>query len=101
MDLFRLYLIVGGMPQVVEQYVATKNFSAVDRVKRRILSLYRDDIQKHASRDRLKIEAIFDEIPNQLKNQNRHFKLSSLGKGARFKDYDSAALAGPSRAETV
>ena len=87
MDLFRLYLIVGGMPLAVEQYAATRNFSGVDRIKRRILSLYRDDIQKRASRDRLKIEAIFDEIPNQLKNQNRHFKLSALGKDARRATY--------------
>ncbi len=88
MDLFRQYMIVGGMPQAVEQFVITKDFSAADRVKRRILNLYRDDIQKHAARDRLKVEAIFDEIPNQLQNQNRHFKLSSLENNARFEKYD-------------
>ena len=88
MDLFRQYMIVGGMPQAVEQFVVTKDFSAADRVKRRILNLYRDDIQKHAARDRLKVEAIFDEIPNQLQNQNRHFKLSSLKNNARFEEYD-------------
>lgn len=45
MDYFRQYLIVGGMPQAVEEYVKTKNFEAVDAVKRMILHLYRDDIQ--------------------------------------------------------
>ncbi|MBQ6505168.1 MAG: ATP-binding protein [Flexilinea sp.] len=88
MDLFRQYLIVGGMPQAVKQFANTKDFSATDRVKRRILTLYRDDIQKRADKDRLKVEAIFDEIPNQLQNQNRHFKLSSLENDARFKEYD-------------
>ena len=88
MDLFRQYLIVGGMPQAVEQFVITKDFAAVDRVKRRIVTLYRDDIQKHAGKNRLKTEAVFDEIPNQLKNQNRHFKLSSLEDDARFAEYD-------------
>ncbi len=87
MDLFRQYMIVGGMPQAVERFVETKDFSAVDRVKRRILNLYRDDIHKHGSRNQLKIESIFDEIPSQLKNQNRHFKLSALEEGARFSDY--------------
>ncbi len=88
MDLFRQYLIVGGMPQAVEEFANTKDFSATDRIKRRILTLYRDDIQKHADKDRLKVEAIFDEIPNQLQNQNRHFKLSSLENDARFEEYD-------------
>lgn len=87
MDLFRQYLIVGGMPQAVSAYQKTKDFDEVDRVKRRILNLYRDDIQKHAEGYELKVEAIFDEIPSQLKNQNRHFKLSSLKAGARFDEY--------------
>lgn len=88
MDLFRQYLIVGGMPQAVDEYVATRDFDAVDRVKRRILNLYRDDIHKHAKGYSMKVEAIYDEIPAQLKNQNRHFKLSALKKGARYAEYE-------------
>ena len=87
MDYFRQYLIVGGMPQAVKAFVDTKDFSDVDRIKRRILKLYREDIAKHGDTDSLKIAAIFDEIPGQLKNQNRHFKLSSLKNGARFDEY--------------
>lgn len=87
MDLFRQYMIVGGMPQAVEAYVQTRDFDEVDRVKRRILNLYRDDIQKHAKGYGEKVRAIFDELPSQLKNQNRHFKLSSLKEGARFEEY--------------
>ena len=87
MDLFRQYMIVGGMPQAVEEFVNTKNFNAVDRVKRRILNLYRDDIHKHAARYQLKVEAIFDELPSQLKNQNRHFKLAALEEGSRYDDF--------------
>ena len=87
MDLFRQYMIVGGMPQAVERFVETRDFAAVDRVKRRILNLYRDDIHKHGAGNQLKIEAIFDEIPSQLKNQNRHFKLSAIEDGARFSEY--------------
>ena len=87
MDLFRQYLVVGGMPQAVEAYVQTRDFDEVDRVKRRILNLYRDDIQKHAKGYGEKVRAIFDELPSQLKNQNRHFKLSALKEGARFEEY--------------
>ena len=87
MDLFRQYMIVGGMPQAVERFVETRDFAAVDRVKRRILNLYRDDIHKHGTGSQLRIEAIFDEIPSQLKNQNRHFKLSAIENGARFSEY--------------
>ncbi|MCI8645734.1 MAG: ATP-binding protein [Firmicutes bacterium] len=90
MDLFRQYLIVGGMPQAVETYVSSRDFSKVDRIKRRILALYRDDIRKHAQGYELKVSSIFDELPSQLKNQNRHFKLSSLKAGARFDEYKDA-----------
>ncbi len=87
MDLFRQYLIVGGMPQAVEAYISSHDFDEVDQVKRRILNLYRDDIRKHAGGYEMKVEAIYDELPSQLKNQNRHFKLSSLKEGARFDEY--------------
>ena len=90
MDLFRQYLIVGGMPQAVKAYTENKDFDKVDRIKRRILNLYREDIRKHADNYAMKVEAIFDELPSQLKNQNRHFKLSSIQHGARFDDYKDA-----------
>lgn len=90
MDLFRQYMIVGGMPQAVKAFAESRDFDKVDRAKRRIMNLYRDDIRKHAGSDAMKIEAIFDELPSQLKNQNRHFKLSSIEKGARFDSYKDA-----------
>lgn len=90
MDLFRLYLIVGGMPQAVKAYVYTHDFDSVDAAKRRILKLYRENIRKHAKGYEMKVEAIFDEIPSQLQNQNQHFKLSSIEKGARFDNYRDA-----------
>lgn len=92
MDLFRQYLIVGGMPQAVDRYFNTsdRDFAAVDREKRRILKLYREDIRKHSGNYALKTESVYDEIPSQLKNQNRHFKLSSVEKGASFDDYKDA-----------
>ena len=84
MDQFRLYMLIGGMPQSVEAFLETKDFKASDRVKRRILKLYREDIRKHTSGNAVRVEAIFDEIPSQLKKQNRHFKLSAVESGLRF-----------------
>lgn len=90
MDYFRQYMIVGGMPQAVERYVETKDFERVDRVKRDILELYRADILKHAQGYEMKVEQIFDDIPAQLQKHDKKFKLSSLKKEARFRDYEDA-----------
>lgn len=90
MDYFRQYMIVGGMPQAVERYVETKDFERVDRVKRDILELYKADIVKHAQGYEMKVEQIFDDIPAQLQKHDKKFKLSSLKKEARFRDYEDA-----------
>ena len=87
MDYFRQYLIVGGMPQAVEAYVSERDF---DRVKRDILELYRADIVKHAEGYEMKVEQIFDDIPAQLQKHDTRFKLSSLKKDARLRDYEDA-----------
>ena len=92
MGLFRRYLIVGGMPQVVVKYVETRDFDQVDAEKRMILTMYRNDISKYAGRLKLKVMAIFDDIPAQLRNNERHFNLSSLKSEARMRDYESAFL---------
>ena len=90
MDYFRQYMIVGGMPQAVARYVETRDFDSIDRVKREILELYRADIVKHAAGYEIKVEQIFDNIPAQLQKHDKKFKLSSLKKEARFRDYDDA-----------
>ena len=84
MDQFRLYMLIGGMPQSVDAFIRTRDFNESDKAKRRILKLYREDIRKHTSGNAVRVEAIFDEIPSQLKKQNRHFKLSSVETGLRF-----------------
>lgn len=90
MDYFREYLIVGGMPQVVKKYVETKDFSKVEPIKRDILSLYRNDIQKYADNQETKVVAIFDEIPGQLQKHEKKFRLSVFGESARMRDYSNA-----------
>ena len=90
MDWFRQYMIVGGMPQAVDEYVQTREFNRVDRIKRDILALYRADISKHSNGFEMKVTSIFDEIPSQLGKQEKRFMLSSLKKDARMRDYEDA-----------
>lgn len=92
MTLFREYMIIGGMPQAVNEYLLSKDFEAVDSVKRDILSLYRADIAKHAAGYEAKVLGIFDEIPSQLSKHEKKFTLSALGKGIKSRDYESAFL---------
>ena len=90
MDLFRQYLIVGGMPQAVKEFVESRDFDEVDRVKRDILTLYRADMMKHAQGYEIKVARVFDEIPTQLQKHERKFKLADLEKNARMRDYEDA-----------
>ena len=92
MDLFRRYLIVGGMPQAVEKYVQTRDLEQVDAIKRDILAIYRNDIRKYAGRLAMKVESIFDEIPAQLQRNERKFRLANLKKDARMRDYETAFM---------
>jgi predicted AAA+ superfamily ATPase len=90
MNDFRQYLLVGGMPQAVLEYVETKDFEAVDTVKRRILTLYRDDVSKFAERYEDKVYAVFDGIPGQLSKKGKKYRLSSVSKQARFRSYEDS-----------
>lgn len=90
MDLFRQYLIVGGMPQAVKEFVESRDFDEVDRVKRDLLTLYRADMMKHAQGYEIKVARVFDEIPLQLQKHERKFKLADLEKNARMRDYEDA-----------
>lgn len=90
LDYFRTYMIVGGMPQAVLKYAETKDYEEVDRVKRSILQVYKNDIAKYASNVEHKVKSIFDALPSQLQKQEKKFRLSALKPGAAYRDYDDA-----------
>lgn len=92
MNDFRQYILVGGMPQSVLSYIDEKNFEAADIAKRRILRLYREDVAKFASGYEEKVYAVFDNIPGQLSKKEKKYKLSSLGKKARFRTYEDSFI---------
>ena len=89
-DLLRLYMIVGGMPQAVLTYTKTKDFDEVDRTKRTILRLYRNDISKYAWQAETKVTRIFDDIPSQLQKHEKKFRLSAIQTGGKMRDYKDA-----------
>ena len=92
MKLFREYMFVGGMPQAVERYVESKDLLAVKEVHKNILTLYRDDIGKYAEGYDLKVRGIFDALPGELSRHEKRFRLASLSKSARMRDYEEAFL---------
>lgn len=90
MELFRLYLIIGSMPQAVSTYVSTRDFRQVESVKQAILQLYRADIHKYATGAETKAAAVFEAIPSQLQLHENRFVLSDLEPTARYRNYESA-----------
>lgn len=88
--LFDEYLVVGGMPQVVNAFIEDGTFTECEKVKRRILALYRDDIQKFGGEEARKALAVFDEIPGQLSENSKKFNFSALGSNARREFYEGA-----------
>ena len=81
---FRLYLLVGGMPQSVNAYIESKNLSKVDTVKREILELYEDDFRKIDKSGNISL--IFDSIPAQLsKNATRYVASSVIERTTKMK----------------
>ena len=89
-NLFRQYVLVGGMPAAVASYVERHDFAEADKVKRGILTLYRNDIAKYARGYEMRVKQIFDEIPGQLSRKEKKFRLSSISKSARTREYEDA-----------
>ncbi|MGI6710725.1 MAG: ATP-binding protein [Bacilli bacterium] len=92
MKLFRQYILIGGMPQAIIEYLKTSDYTKVDLIKRDILKLYKNDIAKYAKGYEYKVLSIFDEIPSQLSKHEKKFTFSSLAKDARFRDYEESFL---------
>ena len=89
-QLFQVYVMVGGMPAVVQEYVISHDIAKVVEIQKDILSLYRQDIAKYSEKDREKISAIFDNIPSQLDSKNRRFKINSIRSTARMERYEES-----------
>lgn len=90
LNLFRQYMLVGGMPQAVVTYVETKDFEKVDFVKQQIINLYKNDIKGQKSVNGDYVTSFLELIPSELGKVDKTFKLSHINKNARARDYGSA-----------
>ena len=87
-ELFREYIVVGGMPEAVAEYTANHDFNAVTRVQERILGNYRFDISKHAKgAEKVKVRACYEAIPRQLAKELKKFQYATVEKGKTSKKY--------------
>lgn len=78
-NLLREYLVVGGMPEVVANYVKFKDFTKVQEIQDKILASYADDISQHAKGvEKAKVRKCYDSIPRQLAKENKKFKYSEV-----------------------
>ncbi len=89
MTRFRQFLIVGGMPDVVNSFVTTADFNQVGIKQEDIINSYRDDIAKYADKEKTLAKSVFDAIPAQLSKQDKRFVLSNLEKGGSQRKYAS------------
>ena len=92
MELFRLYLIVGGMPAAVMRYLETNNLQEVLREQRSIITLYKRDIARYDPEEKLYLEDIFDLIPSELNSKNKRFILKNLNENFKFSRYSNSFL---------
>ena len=90
MELFRLYLVVGGMPAVVSKYIDTNNLQEVMKVQQDIIRLYKRDIAQYDPNNKLNIEEIFNLIPPELNAKNKRFILKRLNENAKFDRYQNS-----------
>lgn len=88
LELFREFMIVGGMPEVVQTFIDTNNFQEASKIQGKILADYRDDISKHAKgQEKIKVRQCYDSIPKQLAKEYKKFQYSVVEKGKTSKKY--------------
>lgn len=88
MDLFRDYVIMGGMPEVVATYIRNKNFSGTLGIQQQLLKDYEEDITKYVEGlDKAKVKAVYNHISTFLAKENKRFQITKIAKNARNRDY--------------
>ena len=86
--LFRDYVTIGGMPEVVNTYIKNKNFSGTFAIQQQLLKDYEEDITKYVEGlDKAKVKAVYNHISAFLAKENKRFQITKIGKNARNRDY--------------
>lgn len=92
LSLFRLYLVVGGMPEVVLKYLETNNLFEVWKSQNYILELYKKDISKYDKKNKLYLNEIFELLPAELNEKNKRFILKKLNENIKFSRYENSFI---------
>lgn len=88
LGLFRDYVIIGGMPEVVDTYVRNKNFSGTLGIQKQLLNDYEEDITKYVEGlDKAKVKAVYNHISTFLAKENKRFQITKIARNARNRDY--------------
>lgn len=85
---YREYLVVGGMPEVVQKFVTDPDFQKTLKLQKNILTTYRSDITNYAGNQQVLVKRIFDAMPSELGKEDKRFVLANLEKGASLRKYE-------------
>ena len=89
--LFREFMVVGGMPEVVWNFIENQDFTQVQALQEKILSSYDDYIANHAKgTEKIKVRNCYDSVPRQLARENKKFKFSEVEKKSNARKYESS-----------
>lgn len=89
---FREYIIVGGMPAVINKFLETSDMNKVIQEQTDIINSYRDDVKKYSGRNKIKVQEVFDSIPEQLNKKNKRFYLAMLSKEPKMRTYEDSIM---------
>lgn len=84
LNIFYLYLIIGGMPEAVDVYLKTNDLNHVARIHDDIIRLYKKDFSKYEKEHKLKLQEIYDAMAGQLNSKSKRFHLNTLGTGMNY-----------------
>ena len=91
MGIFRDYMTIGGMPEVVKKYIDNGHFGGTLKLQRQLLKDYEEDITKYAKEtDKAKIMAVYSHIPTFLAKENKKYQITKIARGARNREYIGA-----------
>lgn len=92
-DYLKKYMIIGGMPAVVMEWLDSKDFNKVNRIQQELIAAYQKDFSKHAPNSMVeKIRYIWNSIPSQLAKENKKFVYGLVREGARAREYEDAIM---------
>ncbi len=93
MEHFRRYLVVGGMPDAVREYISSGNISDVAHIQENIIELYKKDFTKYEQKEKkLNLVSLYDLMPTELLRQNKRFNYADIKKGLKFERIESSFL---------